>query len=947
MTSVTVCSGTPEIAVLDNRGLHVRQLRYQRSDVKNVARQRLSRDGFDELGRLTTRQDARFYAESSATLNFQYDGSLAGQVLRTRSVDGGESLIFHDIEGRPIWQRDARGTVQTYTYDALGRPLSRSEQLEGKGQNCVRERWIYDQIESGTSTAQDRNLRGRLSRHYDTAGLIDYSAIGYTLQGPAQQAQRRLLPPELASDWAGTAQADWQAPLEAVAYAHTTAWQYNALGQLMTQADAAGHRQRYAYDVAGRRQASWVKPVVGEEQQVVVSLTYNAAGQIQSKQNAKGVTQESLYQVQTRRLLEIKTTRVGGDGAVLQYLKYTYDPVGNVTMVTDQASQTLYFGNQAVTADRTYEYDALYQLIGATGRENAVGAPSGTDSPEAFAPPDPFNYRTYKRTYDYDPGGNLLQIGSQAAGAGTATRTILVASDSNRAVGAANLSNVSAEQVGTYCFDAAGNANCLDGNSNKPLGWNGLNQLQHAVLLKRSDSDLLQNDRESYAYDGDRRRVRKTGYKQVGGRMSQQNDVIYLPGLELRADTATGEMLQVVELEDGIRMLYWTAGGPGGNAQPALRFSIDDRLGSCQLEVDSQGQIISQEEYYPYGGTAVRAARSAGEADYKTIRYSGKERDTTGLYYYGYRYYQPWIGRWLGTDPAGTVDGLNLYRMVRNNPVSLRDSDGLAPAETGKYQINMNPLRPAGLMNRGKLELAVNKTNVVVLHEGNYSKDTGFEMVKVNSLSNPDCLIDTEHLLNVVRKYHDGYEKLSRDQEIRNHKISGNVDLGNEVSGYLLKMLESFESDRRERDMWEDPAMSDARREQFARLGQQDRADEMKGPSSEKHFFALTKKREGNALGTEREIYGVFAGTSLPDELVINYVVIHPNVMVHEVQRAEGRPKIDDKYKIKGAGAFMTVNSIKQLTKTKELSIKKIGTEAINPRSAAIAQKFGAKKVGA
>lgn len=51
-------------------------------------------------------------------------------------------------------------------------------------------------------------------------------------------------------------------------------------------------------------------------------------------------------------------------------------------------------------------------------------------------------------------------------------------------------------------------------------------------------------------------------------------------------------------------------------------------------------------------------------------------------FHYGYRYYKPWAGRWLSADPAGTIDGLNLYRMVRNNPVTLRDSDGRAPEKT-------------------------------------------------------------------------------------------------------------------------------------------------------------------------------------------------------------------------------------------------------------------------
>ncbi|MFB9160454.1 RHS repeat-associated core domain-containing protein, partial [Chromobacterium violaceum] len=61
--------------------------------------------------------------------------------------------------------------------------------------------------------------------------------------------------------------------------------------------------------------------------------------------------------------------------------------------------------------------------------------------------------------------------------------------------------------------------------------------------------------------------------------------------------------------------------------------------------------------------------------------------DETGLYDYGYRYYAPWLGRWLNPDPAGTVDGLNLYRMVRNNPGILRDIDGLSPKASRKSKV--------------------------------------------------------------------------------------------------------------------------------------------------------------------------------------------------------------------------------------------------------------------
>ncbi|HFK5814512.1 TPA: RHS repeat-associated core domain-containing protein, partial [Enterobacter ludwigii] len=158
---------------------------------------------------------------------------------------------------------------------------------------------------------------------------------------------------------------------------------------------------------------------------------------------------------------------------------------------------------------------------------------------------------------------------------------------------------------------------------------------------------------------------------------------VYLPGLELRSThrgDAETERLQVMTAGEAgraqVRVLHWTSGRPDGISNDQVRYSHDNLTGSSGLEVDGDGRVISMEEYYPYGGTAVWTARSAAEADYRTVRHSGKERDATGLYYYGYRYCQPWSGRWLSADPAGTVDGLNLFRMCRNNPVTLKDSDG-------------------------------------------------------------------------------------------------------------------------------------------------------------------------------------------------------------------------------------------------------------------------------
>jgi RHS repeat-associated protein len=119
----------------------------------------------------------------------------------------------------------------------------------------------------------------------------------------------------------------------------------------------------------------------------------------------------------------------------------------------------------------------------------------------------------------------------------------------------------------------------------------------------------------------------------------------------------------------------------GGSAPnpitPRYRFQLDNHLGTCCVECDESGSVISFEEYHPYGTSAYRAWKTGVEVSAKRYRYNGKERDEeTSLYYYGARYYAPWLGRWTAADPAGPVDGHGLYNYVRGSPVTLRDPNG-------------------------------------------------------------------------------------------------------------------------------------------------------------------------------------------------------------------------------------------------------------------------------
>jgi RHS repeat-associated protein len=96
------------------------------------------------------------------------------------------------------------------------------------------------------------------------------------------------------------------------------------------------------------------------------------------------------------------------------------------------------------------------------------------------------------------------------------------------------------------------------------------------------------------------------------------------------------------------------------------------------MELDDQAQIISYEEYTPYGSTSYRAVRSQTETP-KPYRYSGKERDEeSGLYYHDARYYAPWLGEWVSPDPSPPTFQISLYSFVRSNPVTFVDPNGRA-----------------------------------------------------------------------------------------------------------------------------------------------------------------------------------------------------------------------------------------------------------------------------
>jgi RHS repeat-associated protein len=96
-----------------------------------------------------------------------------------------------------------------------------------------------------------------------------------------------------------------------------------------------------------------------------------------------------------------------------------------------------------------------------------------------------------------------------------------------------------------------------------------------------------------------------------------------------------------------------------------------DGLGSVVALTDDSGDTVELYEYSVFGQVAASDSNNPNP-----FLFTGREFDKeTGLYYYRARYYNPYIGRFLQTDPAR--DGINLYAYCRNRPLCRVDPLGL------------------------------------------------------------------------------------------------------------------------------------------------------------------------------------------------------------------------------------------------------------------------------
>ena len=640
--------------------------------------------------------------------------NVLGEKIFTHGMDSGNRWLLTNVAGNPVYSWDNRGHMFRSLYDELQRTIATYVQQGDESEQLV----TLTLFGERHPQAEALNLRGQVFQTYDQAGIVTNMGRNpgtgadeaFDFKGNLLRSSRQMaLDYKYTVDWSMmeefltidtidlTALADAAIPLlETNIFQSST--RYDALNRPVEIETPDGSLHRPTYNEANfLEQMSVQLRGEGDFVTFVSNIDYNEKGQRMRIEYGNGVKTEYTYDEKTFRLTSLLSNRETIPSR-LQDLNYTYDPVGNITEIRDNAQQTIYFNNQAVAPSNKYEYDAIYQLIRASGREH-IG--QNTNNHPQYRPELKPHYdfndstrrnlvhphdgqamRRYTQNYLYDAVGNIMEMDHNANG-GSWTRQYEYAQDSNRLLGTTLPTDGNDQFSARYGYDAHGNMTQMP---HLPLmQWNYIDELQSTSKQVVNNSGTPETT--YYVYDTAGQRVRKVTERQANDGLTptRMHERIYLGGFEdFRGYGSDGENVTLERetlhiMDDTSRIALVDTRTVGIDESPAqiISYQLSNHLGSASIELDENAAMISYEEYHPYGTTSYQAGRNVSEVSMKRYRYTGKEKDEeTGLYYHGARYYACWLGRWTAADPIGLGDGVNRYVYVVNNPTGVKDPSG-------------------------------------------------------------------------------------------------------------------------------------------------------------------------------------------------------------------------------------------------------------------------------
>ncbi|KAL6818253.1 hypothetical protein GGI42DRAFT_359401 [Trichoderma sp. SZMC 28013] len=601
------------------------------------------------------------------------------QCVYQGTMDGGESFNFADCEGKPLFSWDRRGTVQVFLYDELRRETETWVTTKLYPKRLVASLIYGDEH----PTAKDFNLHGQIWKQKDQSGVMTFS--NYDDRGNCTAKSLQLCKEyKTGVSWQG------QVEMEAAVYEEQDL--YNHHGQVVESHDANNNRTRKSYDRLGRlTQISWSSTAAEGEsdwRSIVSQTSFAADDLVLTMTYGNGSQAVYAYNALTR-LLENEKIR-GGNGKVLEDVTTTYDCLARKIRKVNNAQQDVFFRNQQIKPVSSYTYDVLGQLIAATGREQ-IDSSNGNGSIMR-----PYNstgslvserQRTeqqlceFLEVYEYDKAGNMTSMSHQPRSDGKVsgwTRRYFYEEpsflDPNVSSNRLSRTVVSGTEE-RYGYDSdAGQLGLVTSMPGFPsLQW-GYNQ-----MLSSSSKQTVNNgvpETTYFIYNHQGQRVRKVTERASSNTSSgsKMADRIQFGEAKIEmAFTGSGTLQRTSKASyvAGASRIASVESEDDFTRDVLFRYEV-----SPSLELDAQGQIINYEEYSPYGACTFKACAGqiGASREYRFRRYL---RDSeTGLDLCGARYYASWLGRWLSPDPAGTVDGPNLYAYCTNDPINFTDSEG-------------------------------------------------------------------------------------------------------------------------------------------------------------------------------------------------------------------------------------------------------------------------------
>ncbi len=466
----------------------------------------------------------------------------------------------------------------------------------------------------------------------------------------------------------------------------TTSYVYNRQGELETITHADGTILSHTYDKKGRLQHFY-----SDDHSIDYSYSYDASDRILEVTNnstgKKTTRSYNSFGELTSETLETGLT-----------VTYTYDKAGRVKELTLPDSSKVAYSHSAfldsiqrldASGKELYKHQTLERDLSGFAKKTALPESAGTltFNHDKLGRNTNIFHAQFEQKSSFDAVGNLLTLDTKALG-----------SSSNRTFSYDFLSQLTSETGPvrhTYNYDSLFNRlQKDDATYNVNSLHSVLSDSKHAYSYDKRGNRLSQ-DSTTYKYDaldrlievraGDKRYT--YSYDAFNRRLTkhcpQENSTeryLYAQDNEIGTLDSANSITELRALGEGL--------GAEISASVALELNgttyipLHDRQGNITLLLNTNGTPVETYHYDAFG------QETTPENPLSPWRFSSKRVDPeTGLVYFGRRYYDPSLGKWLTQDPLGLKAGPNLYAYCLNSPMTRFDPYGLLDNETADRNV--------------------------------------------------------------------------------------------------------------------------------------------------------------------------------------------------------------------------------------------------------------------